>query len=395
MRSPWPRTAAQAVPGNSPADLVRSKAGEQWADVNATLSSLGERRILESVILPRVSRSKAGASGIGDDCAELSSADLDEILLITTDPCPTPVVFELGDCDYWHYGWMTVLINVSDLAAMGGKPVGIVVSTVMPENLSVGDYDRFLEGLTAAADTWACPILGGNIKDGREFTATGTALGTVSTERIMRRTGARPGDLVYAVGTMGLFWASVLARVTAGEVDLTPDTRESLRSALHQPVARLAEGRALSGLGVVSSCMDASDGVSGCFTELARVNALDIVVDSDLLTPHQAVREVADRLDIDVRKLMLSWGNWELVFTAPSSAHPDIERLAKVENMPVQLLGYAREGCGRVLLEEDQKMYRMTDFSSQRFAATSYFTHGIDSFSAWLADAPLVEGTFP
>lgn len=391
MTSSRTGAAADALPGTGVAGLA-SRRSESVTDAGATLSSLGERGILESVILPRVSRSKAGAHGIGDDCAELLSAELDEILLITTDPCPTPVVFELGDRDYWHFGWMTILINVSDLAAMGGAPVGIVVSTVMPEDQCVGDYDRFLEGLTAAADTWGCPILGGNIKDGPDFTATGTAMGTVSAQRVMRRIGAQSGDLVFVVGNMGLFWASVLAKVGRDDLELTADTRECLHEALHRPVARLAEGRVLSSLGVVSSCMDASDGVSGCLSEIARVNSLDIVIENDLFTPHSAVREVAEKLDTDFRKLMLSWGNWELVFTAPPSAHADIERLAKAHNMPVQVLGYTREGNGQVLLETDQKIYRMTDFSSQRFAATSYFTHGIKSFSTWLAEAPLVEG---
>jgi thiamine-monophosphate kinase len=339
-----------------------------------------------------LAKSRAGAAGIGDDCAELATVGFEDLLLVTTDPCPTPVVFDLGDRDYWHFGWMTVLINVSDIAAMGGKPLGIVVSTVMPEGMSVGDYDRFLEGLTAAADLWMCPVIGGNIKDGREFAATGTAIGTVKDRHVMRRTGARSGDLLYTVGAMGLFWASVLASVNADRVRLSPEVQDILRNALQRPVARLKEGQAIAQLEVVTSCMDASDGVSGCLLEIARVNSLDVVVESDRMVPSRSVGEVASQLEIDHRKLMLSWGNWELVFTAPPSAGEVIQRLADVEDLPIQLIGRVTSGEGRVLLDQHGSLSPITDFSSQRFVPTSYFTHGIDSFTDWLINAPLMEG---
>src|SRR5712671_5686858 len=111
------------------------------------LRDLGERRILREIIYPRFSSFDGQIVGIGDDCAILPSPPIGHALVVTTDPCPTPVVCMVERPDMYHYGRMTILINVSDLAAMGAQPLGIVVSTVMPEDMSVREFDRFLDGI--------------------------------------------------------------------------------------------------------------------------------------------------------------------------------------------------------------------------------------------------------
>src|ERR1017187_9544218 len=123
-----------------------SKSNSQEEQQSQVLGTLGERTILSDIIMPRIALGEAGADGIGDDCAEIAVPPAGHTILATTDPCPSPVAFVLGDHDYWHYGRMTVLINVSDLAAMGAKPIGILVSTVMPNDMLINDYQRFLDG---------------------------------------------------------------------------------------------------------------------------------------------------------------------------------------------------------------------------------------------------------
>jgi len=353
------------------------------------LRDLGERRILREIIYPRFSSFDGQIVGIGDDCAILPSPPIGHALVVTTDPCPTPVVCMVERPDMYHYGRMTILINVSDLAAMGAQPLGIVVSTVMPEDMSVREFDRFLDGISDAADEWSCPVLGGNIKDGPEFTSTGTAIGSVEPSKAMRRFGARVGDHVLVIGEMGLFWAAVLTRIENGAV--TALRTEILDNALYRPVAKLAEGRALAGSGSVTACMDSSDGVIGCLQELAAVNRMDIIVNSRALAPHPDVAEVAASAEIDPRKLMLSWGNWELVCAVRPEQVSTIKNLMASLGTKVSDIGEVSKGKGNVLLLDGDRHKRIRNFASERFCPTSTFTHGLGAYLDFLRKESLTE----
>lgn len=387
QRRPW-------VPDKTSITLqecnVRKTAGHD-EHPGKVLGSFGERTILSEIIMPRLALGKAGAEGIGDDCAEIAVPPAGHTILATIDPCPSPVVFELGDHDYWHYGRMTILINVSDLAAMGAKPIGILVSTVMPDDMLIKDYHRYLDGLVDASDEWDCPILGGNIKDGREFTSTGSAIGSAPADAILRRTGAQKGDKVCVVGRMGLFWAAVLQHLSPKQLKVSETSSIELHNALHRPTARLKEALILARSGLVTACMDASDGVGACLTELALKNGLDLVVDASRLVPDAAVDEIATQVPMDARKFMLAWGNWELVLTVRPNDVSAVERLAQVHNFPISIIGEMCDVGGTVWLSSEGKRGRLTNFASERFTGTSYFTHGLESYMRWLVDVPLTE----
>ena len=101
------------------------------------LQELGEHRIIEEVIEPEFLSSEDVTLGIGDDCAILNLRPGHDSIVVSTDPCPLPVAWMLGDQDYSHYGWYTMIINVSDIASMGATPYGIMVATVMPPEMKV------------------------------------------------------------------------------------------------------------------------------------------------------------------------------------------------------------------------------------------------------------------
>jgi thiamine-monophosphate kinase len=281
-----------------------------------------------------------------------------------------------------------MLINVSDLAAMGAQPVGLLVSTVMPESMAVQEYERFLDGLADASREWGCPVLGGNIKDGPQFTATGSALGVVESGLVMLRTGATPGDRVFVIGTLGFFWSACLARLNT-TTTLYHGYVQELNEALYRPQPRIREGIALARTRSVTSCMDSSDGVIGCLRELAMRNGVNIVVESDLLRPHPAVKEVASTAGIDVRKLMLSWGDWQLVCTVRSQATCQIRDLMQSLGTACFDIGEVQAGEGTVYLREGDRLEEVTNFANERFSGTSFFTHGLEAYIDFLRSQPL------
>lgn len=352
-------------------------------DCSQVLGDLGERQIVQKMIMPRFPAMATHSIGLGDDCAAFPPPPVGQLLVWTVDPCPTPVSCLIGNVDYYHYGWMTVLINVSDLAAMGAQPIGLLVSTVMRNDMLVRDYERFLDGLVDASQEWDCPVIGGNIKDGDAFSATGTGLGTVAASHLMSRTGARPDDLVCVVGDMGVFWSAVLARGLAG-LDLDHHARKQLEDALLLPRPKLVEGIELAKTGCVTTCMDSSDGITACLDQLASANHMDVIVEADHLVPLPSVKEIAHAAQIDVRKLMLSWGDWQLVCTVRSgcinAARDSLQRLGA----DLTVIGRIVRGNGSIWLQESGHLHRLRDFSSQRFADSSMFTHGLEPFIDYL-----------
>lgn len=346
------------------------------------LGDMGERDILNKMILPMF----PFVAENFDDCATLPMPPQGCSMVITTDPCPTPVICMIESPDMYHYGRMTALISVSDLASMGATPMGMLVSTVMPENMAVEEYNRFLIGLSDACNEWKCPVIGGNIKDGQSFTANATAIGCVKTENIMKRKGATPKDKVCVIGEMGLFWSAVLKKIEGIKIRTQND--KLLNNALYKPTPKILEGIYLAETKSITSCMDSSDGIYACLREIAITNGVDIIIQNDWLTPHEAVFEVADSLKIDFRNLMFAWGDWELVCTVSEDKIEAIESLMKLHGAKLSVIGTVKEGSGKVFLEQNGELGTITDISSERFCKTSMFTYGIEPYIKLIKNTP-------
>lgn len=351
------------------------------------LKDLGEDNILKQIIFPRFNSNNNNVLiGIGDDCAVFSAKN-DQAIVTTMDPCPTPVAFMVANKDYYYYGWMTVIINVSDLASVGAEPIGMTVSTVMPEDMPVYDYERFLDGLSDASKLFVCPLIGGNIKDGKEFTATGSAFGSIDPKKMMLRKGAKPGDLICVIGEMGLFWASVISYLK--KITIDGNYQSILDTALFEPTPKIFEGIQLSKINALTSCMDSSDGISSCLFTLAKSSEVDFEVDLKLLEPHPALRAIADKVGHDFKKYMMSWGGWELVGTiAPESVAAAKDKISML-GTTFSIIGRVTEGDGNVWALDKGEIGLLTDFGSYRFCATSYFSHGIEAYIDYLVNMPL------
>lgn len=356
------------------------------SDPHVRLIDLGERRIVSELISHRFRTPPNALLGIGDDCAVFPSPT-DEDIVVTIDPCPTPVVCMLNGVDYYHYGWLTVVINVSDLAAMGATPIGMTVSTVMRPDMHARDYTRFLDGLAEASETFLCPVLGGNIKDGDRFDAVGSAFGSARRRGLLFRTGLSEGDRVCVIGTMGLFWAAVLSTLAGSGASTA-----ALFASLHRPRPQIREGMALAALDVVTACTDSSDGVGASLYELAQRSRVDIVIDSEALQPCDDVRSVATAVGIDARKLLFAWGNWELVCGMPASAVTVARSAIESVGGRFSEVGVAVPGAGTVWLKEHSERSVLNDFASLRFSESSYMSSGLEAYIDVLRNRPLTRG---
>lgn len=230
-----------------------------------------------------------GARGLEDDCAVLAIGG--ETLVITHDMMAEDTHF-LSGADKADVAWKLLAANLSDLAAKGAEPVGVLLGH------SLGNDDaRFLEGLDAALRRYGTVLMGGDTVATTGTSTYGmTAIGRATCLPVPSRKGAQPGDGVYVTGPVG--------RAMLG-FEGDPDHGD----AFNRPVPRLAEGIALAPH--VSAMMDISDGLLLDCWRMAWVSGVTLALESAAVPV--AARHRADEC--------MRWGDdYELLFTAPDSA---------------------------------------------------------------------------
>ena len=243
------------------------------------------------------------ARELADDCAVLNVGT--ETLILTHDMMVEGIHW-LPTQDPADVAWKLVATNLSDLAAKGAEPLGVLLG------YSLGKNDtRFVHGLREVLDAYAVPLLGGDTVGGGAVQAHGlTALGRATHRPVPSRAGATIGDGVWVTGAVG---AAMLG---------FDSVREGLgdsanRRAFCRPVPLLVEGRALAPL--VTAMMDVSDGLLLDASRLAAASNVTLALERAMIPLAEGVIE-ADRADEALR-----WGDdYQLLFTLPVGTTPPI-----------------------------------------------------------------------
>lgn len=263
------------------------------------------------------------ARGLADDCAVLEAGG--EQLVLTHDMM-VEGVHALPGADPADVAWKLVAVNLSDLAACGARPVGVLLGHMLGE----GD-ERFAAGLADVLEHYHVPLLGGDTVAGGPPRAWGlTAIGLATHRPVPSRAGARPGDGVWVTGELG---AAMLG------FEALRDRTGADSMAYRRPMARLAEGEALAPL--VTAMMDISDGLLLDASRMAEASGVTIAIDSKAVP----IASVEGR-----RHYVLRWGDdYELLFTLPPGAEPPVnaKRIGLVQERgaaPLLLDGERPEG---------------------------------------------------
>lgn len=300
-----------------------------------TLQDFGERELIRSV-LPEY------CDGVGDNCAIVSLGESE--FLLTTDPVPQPAAKLLGnDPDPYWMGWLFVIINASDLAAAGGKPLSFLAAIEAFPDLPIEDFKRFLAGVLDACKTEGLYYAGGNLREAKTLAAVGTAVGTCSRGQTLRRIGAHAGDLIVSIGYGGIFWRDVLTIRNGGSLP------EPTASPLFRPRSQLSAMSQLSNARKITAAIDNSDGLIPSLSQLAIANSLDFTVVLNKLT----VAEVSDTsgTQIDPARLWLGWGDWNVIATMNPSDFATAQIIvSELGGVIVQIGKVASAGSGRVVL---------------------------------------------
>ena len=306
------------------------------------LSAIGEIKLLKEVLLPDV---KDTPGTKGDDCARVPFTG-NGVMLWSIDPCPRPVADMLGLCTPEVWGWYTAVINLSDIAASGGKPSAMLTSLELPADTPVDFVRKYQSGLMSILRKSGVDLLGGNVKAAKRFSATGTAVGFAGPNQVART--IRCSDCYfYVIGESGNFWSAIVAELYERERQDSRGLLGHLRRSLLFPSPQVDAGQRLGQLPFEIACMDCSDGLPNALYQLARMNEIDITVDDDPAWRLSAdVLELLVRNNISVQNVCYGFGDWQLACLVARSDARSFEEA--MSGFKLVRLAETFSGSGRV-----------------------------------------------
>ena len=285
---------------------------------------------------------RRAALGVGDDCA-LWMPHSGQQLAISSDMLVEGRHF-LSTVDPARLGHKALAVNLSDLAACGARPAAFTLALALPRADPVF-LQGFSEGLWALADAHRCELIGGDTTQG-PLNICITVFGEVAPGQALLRSGAQVGDDIYVSGTVGD--ARLALEVFRGSLHVHGTEFNEVRRAMETPEPRVVLGQALVGL--AHSAVDVSDGLLGDLTHILNRSQVGARVNVDAVPRSGVLR----RQPVAIQKLCTLAGgdDYELVFTAPSSAAPRLQTLARELNLPLTRIGHIEAQPGLRLVDE-------------------------------------------
>lgn len=273
--------------------------------------------------------------GVGDDCALIAPV-ANQSLAISTDMLVEGRHF-LPNADPASLGHKALAVNLSDIAAMGAKPLGFTLALALPD-ADEAWLDAFARGLFALADAEQIELIGGDTTRG-PLNICITVLGTVSLHAALRRDGARAGDDIWVSGNLGD--ARLGLEILTNNLSLSDELMTIALQRLHQPSPRVALGQALRG--IASAAIDVSDGLVGDLGHILQRSSVGATIEAACLPLGTALRSQGEQTQLEFA--LTGGDDYELCFcaapaqkekvmAAASKAGVTVTRIGKIEPMP-------------------------------------------------------------
>lgn len=271
-----------------------------------------------------IATSKA-ARGLADDAAILP-IPLGLDLVATHDMLAEDIHFT-PDCPPVDIGWKLAAVNLSDLASMGARPLGVLMGAGIGDGRGVEWATEILRGMHHALEKYGAPLLGGDtIRSGPATVLALTALGSMPPGKALSRNSARAGDELWVSGTIGD--AGLGLEVARGQRQ-----DEALLKRYRRPTPRIALGLALRDL--ARAAIDVSDGLLLDAARLAESSGLCAEVESALIPLSDAARASG----VAVGRLAAMGDDYELLFTCPPEAADRVRAAAEKTCTPITRIG--------------------------------------------------------
>lgn len=318
------------------------------------ISNLGEFGLIERLTKDFPLNNPETKVGVGDDAAILAFGDKD--VLVTTDLLLEGIHFDLRYVPLKHLGYKAAIVNFSDIYAMNGTPKQITVSLGVSSRFTVEHLDAIYSGIRLACDLYGVDLVGGDTS----ASVTGlvisiTCLGVASPDDVVRRSGAKPTDIICVSGDLGAAFMGLQLlerenRISAGQKDFQPDFagKEYILERQLKPEARKDIIEMLKKEGIKpTAMMDVSDGLSSELLHICKASGTGCRVYEDKIPIDYQTALMAEEFNMNLVTAAMNGGeDYELLFTVPITDHEKIEKLKGIN-----MIGYVTKpelGCAMV-----------------------------------------------
>ncbi|HDP89262.1 MAG TPA: thiamine-phosphate kinase [Thioalkalivibrio sp.] len=281
--------------------------------------------------------------GIGDDTAILDMSPGCQ-LLATVDTLVAGVHFP-DTATPADIGYKSLVVNLSDIAAMGGTPRWATLALTLPAPDDAW-LSAFAEGLAGACRRFGVSLVGGDTTRG-PLTITIQLLGEVSRGMAVRRDGAHPGDALYVTGTLGD--AGLGLACEQGRLQVSEAASDFCRERLHRPQPRLAVGQALQG--VATAAIDISDGLLADLGHILEKSGLGAEVRLDALPLSASLSDAMAAGCADWHLPLAAGDDYELLFAVPPGREAGIARIADETGCAITRIGHLTGEAGTRVLD--------------------------------------------
>ncbi len=314
----------------------------------------------EALLISRI-RERAGAAapgvtlGIGDDAAVLAPVRGRSDVL-TTDTLIEGVHFRRDWSTAGAVGRKAVLVNLSDLAAMGATPRAILLSLSLPGSLTVEDFDALIDGVVAEARSVNAVLIGGNITASPgPLVVTVTAIGTAHPRRILRRDGGRSGHALYVTGSVGAAAAGLGILASGADRRSLADGPASCVSRYERPPELSRLSRKVAGYRAGSACVDLSDGLADAVRQIAEASRTGASIDAERVPVDDAAAAWWRSAGLPVLERSIAGGeDYELLFAVPPKKHRGFLAAAAAVGVRVTRIGALTTGDACVMSQGDE-----------------------------------------
>lgn len=276
--------------------------------------------------------------GIGDDCAIFNFGSNN--VAVTTDTLVEGVHF-FPDVEPHALGYKSLAVNISDLAAMGAVPRYFTLALTIPE-YNQQFLEQFTHGLFEIANRHQIRLIGGDTTRG-PLSITITAIGEISHGKEITRHKAKIGDDIYVSGDLG--GAALAVFLKSNQTHLNDQYLEiEAFKRLEYPIPRVNLGLKL--VGIASSMLDLSDGLSSDLEHIVRLSNVGAIIDLDLIPYSQSLYEI-DMLN-RINMAISGGDDYELCFTSDPENREAISKLSTELNIPVTIIGSITDNIGNI-----------------------------------------------
>jgi thiamine-monophosphate kinase len=312
----------------------------------AKVGEVGERALIELMLrhitpmpgMPVPFWDDVMAVDLGDGRAAVLNADM---LVWETDVPRGMTPFQAGR--------KAVVMNFSDLGAKGVRPLAFLASLGIPRETPVKVVEEMAQGFEAGAREHGGYVIGGDTNEASGIVISGVALGVAPMDRLMRREGAEPGDLLATTGFFGDTAASF--KILLEGYEAPEDLKRLLLESVYNPATRVEEGVALAETGSVTASIDSSDGLAISLYDLSRSSSVGFRLETLPTSPN--ARRFAELHNIDPRSLALYGGEeYELVLTLKHSGFEKAREALQAVGSNLTVIGEATANQEIVFMED-------------------------------------------